>query len=682
VRYIGSDQKTVSAAEAARMMGVDERTIRRYVADGKLAAVTAPSLLGGGKDGTAYRIPVEALPPEAQIAYWQQSAVAELGHRGQEFDLVGYRARNGDEGLAELRRQQRAALAAHGLRREYEEGGRRGYTEALKALAGELGVPQMTLWRWERDYAESGLAGLARKGRADAGQSRSACLLARDYLEYLMCSEHKLTQSYALEKLQKLAKELGETACSRCPYRHASEERNREVASDHQLPACDQVGYGLVVPEKRYAVNRIMQQVPESVLAYARYGSRYWDAHYLQKAVREKPELVNEVWYGDHHMLNLFVVDRDGRVLRPWLTAWMDATTSAIVGWMLTTNPNSDTIAESFARAAVATKGSPFRGLPRIVYIDNGKDYRSKRFEGSQIEEYEIGRLNDDFAGRPMLEALGVGVKHAIPYWAWSKPIERMFGTLDRRWMRDMPGWCGDAPDQRPQEIGSLITFEAFAARCQAEVIDRYNSFAAEDGALTPVEKYQRGTRARTDDPDWATMAMLRSQSTPRTVTTQGVKLGKVRYQDAALAGYAGREVTVLHQRGENLSVTVLYNGRYVCEAERADIYRTIEPDTEKLDRLMAGKAEQRKGVKAHLKQVEQRVGGIHREAYVEEVDEARDQATARVGSTDARRAMAAKDKVDKRLRRRAGQRDEADRRMDEHLMAMGRAIMRQSKEG
>lgn len=281
-----------------------------------------------------------------------------------------------------------------------------------------------------------------------------------------------------------------------------------------------------------------------------------------------------------------------------------------------------------------------------------------------------------------MLEALGVGVRHAIPYWAWSKPIERMFGTIDRRWMRDMPGWCGDAPDQRPQEIGSLITFEAFAEHFQADVIDRYNSFAAEDAALSPIEKYQRGNRARTDDPDWATMAMLRSQSTERTVTTQGVKLGKVRYQDKALAGYVGREVTVLHQRGENLSVTVLYNGRYVCEAERADIYRTIEPDTAKLDRLMADKAEQRKGVKAHLKQVEQRVGGIHREAYVEEVDEARDRTTSRVSSTDARRAMAAKGEVDKRIRRRTGQRDDADRKMDAYLIAKGREMMRQSKEG
>jgi putative transposase len=681
VQYVGSDQKTVSVADAARLMGVTDRWVRMSIESGKIVAVAAPALLGGGANGTTYRIPVDSLPPQAQIAYWQQSAVAELGHGGKEFDYVGYLHRNGEEAIQELRRRQKAALAAHGLRRDHEENGRKGYTDALDALARELGIPQMTLWRWERAYSENGLAGLARKAREDAGQSRSACLLSRDYLEFLMCSEHKLTQAYALEKLQKLAKNLGETACANCPYRHASEARNQEVASGHQLPACDQVGYGLIAPENRYAVNRIMQHVDASALAYARYGSRYWDAKFLQKAVREKPELINEIWFGDHHMLNLFVVDAEGRVFRPWLTAWMDAASSTLVGWMLTTNPNSDTIAESFARGAVATKGSPFRGLPRIVYIDNGKDYRSKRFEGSQLVEYDIGRLNDDFAGRPMLEALGVGVKHAIPYWAWSKPIERMFGTLDRRWMRDMPGWCGDAPEQRPQEIGKLITFEAFAARFKAEVIDNYHIFRGEDG-LTPMERYQRGTRARTDDPDWATMAMLRSQSTRRTVTTQGVRLDGVRYQDRALAGYVGKEVTVLHQRGGNLSVTILHNSRFVCEAERVDAIRMIETDTARLDQLMADKAAQRKGVKAHLKQIQQRVGGIEREAYVEEIDEAGDRALAKFGSVDAQRVMAAKGETVKKAKRRAGQRDEADRRVDEHLVAMGRAMMRGTREG
>ncbi len=54
--------------------------------------------------------------------------------------------------------------------------------------------------------------------------------------------------------------------------------------------------------------------------------------------------------------------------------------------------PNSDTVADSFCRAAVYTKGSDVHGLPRYIYIDNGKDYRSHRFEGETLVETDLGR--------------------------------------------------------------------------------------------------------------------------------------------------------------------------------------------------------------------------------------------------------------------------------------------------
>jgi hypothetical protein len=112
----------------------------------------------------------------------------------------------------------------------------------------------------------------------------------------------------------------------------------------------------------------------------------------------------------------------------------------------------------------------------------------------------------------------------------------------------------------------------------------------------------------------------------------------------------------------------------------------TVETDSAKLDRLMAGKAAQRKGVKARLAHIEQRVGGAVREAYAEEIDEVRDRSLARVGSTTARRAMAAKEAVaqraETRARRRKGELDEADRRLAHHFRAMGDAVLKRTQEG
>ena len=52
-------------------------------------------------------------------------------------------------------------------------------------------------------------------------------------------------------------------------------------------------------------------------------------------AVREKPQTVNEVWFGDHHQFDCFVLDETGKPVRPWLTAWYDAATGCLVGWVL-----------------------------------------------------------------------------------------------------------------------------------------------------------------------------------------------------------------------------------------------------------------------------------------------------------------------------------------------------------
>ncbi|MFR5795823.1 MAG: transposase domain-containing protein [Christensenellales bacterium] len=235
--------------------------------------------------------------------------------------------------------------------------------------------------------------------------------------------------------------------------------------------------------------------------------------------------MTNEVWFGDHHKIDLFVLDENDNLVRPWMTAWMDACSKKFVGWELTLEPNSDTVADSFCRAAVYTKGSDVHGLPRYIYIDNGKDYRSHRFEGETLVETDLGCLNAEFSEKEgLLRALGVGVHHALPYRGWSKDVERAFGTLED-FVREFPGWCGDSPEERPEdngrilrrmkERGELMTFETFA-KCFAEkLLPKYENHIGEDG-LSPDQRYHQAEKARSDTPDWATMAIFKSQSVKR----------------------------------------------------------------------------------------------------------------------------------------------------------------------
>jgi len=690
MQYLGNDRKTVSTRDAARLMGVDIRTIQRYIDSGKLQAEAAASVFGGGAEGTVYRIAVDELPVEAQIEYWQESGLAELGPEGMRFDLAGYRERMGMEAIRELRRKQRAALAARGLRREYDEGRKRGYTEALSQLAAALDIPKGTLYRWEREYAETGLSGLARKERADKDKPRSMCLYAREYMARLMLDSRKPPQSEVMDAVRKRAAELGPEACELCPYRNGTDARAEAMDRGEELPMCREDGTGMLAPESRHAVNRAVKLIPQQVLDFARRGERYWESNHLMACKREKPTEANYGWIGDHHQIDVMVIDRDGNIVRPWITAWEDAMSSAIIGWMLTLEPNSDTILTAFIHGAAKTVGSPFFGLPRWIYVDNGKDYRSRHFMGTVAQEKSLGRLNDEFAHGSLIQDFRIGFQQALPYRARSKNVERAFGTFEKKWTRKFPGWCGSKPSERPEdhpkelkrliETGGLMLFDTFAEVYKREVIDAYNNYRSAEDNMTPIERWQNSPMARLDHPDYATLALYKSHRTERTVSLQGVRVGNTLYWHNAMAGLRKQEVVVLHDRGYNPSVTVLYKGHFLCEAEPIRTIKMFEDDRTKVTEHMAAQGEQRRAVKKEIRQIDQHVRGIYREAFVEEIDAQRDRAMAVLSSTTAQKAMAAKGEVAKKARRRAGEADEGEQRLRARLRAVGTELALQAE--
>ncbi len=79
-------------------------------------------------------------------------------------------------------------------------------------------------------------------------------------------------------------------------------------------------------------------------------------------------------------------------------------------------------------------------------------------------------------------------------------------------------------------------------------------------------------------------------------------------------------------------------------------------------------------------------MGGAVREAYAEEVDEVRDRSLARVGSTTAQRAMAAKEAVAKRAETRAQPQEGRDgrgrRAVGASLPGDGRRVLKRTQEG
>lgn len=670
----------VTTLEAARLTGETDRNIRYKIQHGEYDAVAVDMPCGRG--GKQYMVDITDLPKSAQMRYIAQMEGGNIG----EADIVSYQQRYGDKGVNEVLMRRNAVLEC----RIIEKDGNGNITARKNELAARLGVTLRTIYRWRDAYEARGLAGLMDKiEQSNKGKPKNMCLFAQDVIKANLYSAAKHTNRSAYEKLKKLNTELGCKACERCPHCEGSIVR-REMAlqgAAQEYELCDQAGGGLVIPGSVSALNRYVQTIPADELAYARYGHRYWEAKYMPKAQRTKPEKINECWFGDHHMFDLFVIDDDGRIVRPWMTAWSDATSGAFVGWCITTNPNSTTIAETFVRAVAKSKQSPFYGVPSTIYIDNGKDYRSKRFEGDRETEHVIGRLNEKMVNTSLLQALGVAVIHAQPYKAWSKIIERLFGIIEDRYIRDLPGWCGNSPSQRPQDLtraylekqaerGRLLTIAQFERIMREQIIPAYHNEAF-DKEQSPLEIYESGEKARNDQPDWDVLAMIRTEQTVRKVSYMGIKLRNQWYWDDTLRHMVGQDVTVRYSKDDDLSISVIADNKFICEAALKDKLKLIGENEDKLAAHMQLQHRSAQEVRSGISNAKRAVQVGLRNVYYEPID-VMAAGTGNITTLEYRRAAKAKAarraELAEEVRRNKASEDTANDTVRDMFMAMGRA--------
>jgi len=203
--------------------------------------------------------------------------------------------------------------------------------------------------------------------------------------------------------------------------------------------------------------------------------------------IPQDPEafFAGERWDGDHAVLDLWC-RFDGKVIRPWITAWMDWRTRKVVGWCLSDKPNTSTI---LAALRIALTDESNFGGPDLVWIDNGKDYDSYSLQGQTKKERQKVRrqvnrfrLDESKAGG-VFSQLGIDVHFSIPRNPNGKArIERWFGTLHDRLDKSFPTYAGRSPDTRPEGLKTKLKdgrnipdFEHVHARL-ADFIRGYNA--------------------------------------------------------------------------------------------------------------------------------------------------------------------------------------------------------------
>lgn len=129
----------------------------------------------------------------------------------------------------------------------------------------------------------------------------------------------------------------------------------------------------------------------------------------------------NDYWIADGHRIDVITKSEDGkeRQHRLTLSAFIDARSGIYVGWVLTDNPSSDATLLALRKAIMRY------GVPRYLYVDNGREYLN----------HDIGGMGHRTRTRkvqiklptPILSRLGITMTNALPRNGQAKTIEREF---------------------------------------------------------------------------------------------------------------------------------------------------------------------------------------------------------------------------------------------------------------
>lgn len=193
-------------------------------------------------------------------------------------------------------------------------------------------------------------------------------------------------------------------------------------------------------------------------LTFRRFAENYKKNNYSQwimlregeKAYHDKVEAyierdiskleVGDVLIADGHVLNFQVIDPfSGKPTRATLVGFLDWKSTALVGYEIMMTENTQCIASAL-RNAIINLGM----IPKVVYQDNGRAFKSKYFQNVDFDE-------EGFNG--VYANLGIRSVFAKSYNARAKDIERFFLEFQEEFEKMMPTYIGTSIENRPAHL-------------------------------------------------------------------------------------------------------------------------------------------------------------------------------------------------------------------------------------
>ena len=383
--------------------------------------------------------------------------------------------------------------------------------DARKEAASRLGKKSLstaTIYNWLRDFRANGIHGLEYKQHRDNGAS----------------VVHPTIRQYVIDVLQTQDIALAEV------HRRAEAEARKRELDEEQYPSYDQIRF-------------IAAQLSAAAKRYGAKGSRaYRKTHEL--TTRFEADYPNHIWQCDHHLLDILLVNPvTGKAERPWITAIIDDYSRAIMGFHLSfDHPNSFHIALALFHAM--TKKCDERwvmhGIPDILYVDNGKDFKSQHIFTVCLH-FRIERRSHE------------------PYIARSKgKIERWFRTLKEMFLKYLDGYIGGSPKERPEKVTPKLAIEQLHTKIDSFILDTYHERVHSETKEKPRVRWHTNLKPVRFVENEADLDHLLEDKS-ETVQNDGIKFRGQYYTDTAgtLASQIGKPVRIFFSRNDSSWIRV-----------------------------------------------------------------------------------------------------------------------------
>ena len=374
-------------------------------------------------------------------------------------------------------------------------------------------------------------------------------------------------------------------------YKYVSVNEYRTCLTDKEIKIFmglllhpNRICIGKAIALTKYKLKEQGQSFIPTDITFRRYAKWFKDNNYDkwvlardgEKALSDKVEPyikrdaslldVGDILVADGHKLAFQVINPfTGKPCRATLVGFLDWKSTALVGYEIMLEENTQCIASALRNAIINLDM-----IPKIVYQDNGRAFRSKYFTDDK------GFTELGFYG--LYAKLGIETVFARPYNARSKVIERFFKEFQEGFEKLMPSYVGSSIINKPAYLKRNEKFHSNlhndyipTIEETIKMIDMWlkfkNSQPCTNAPNMTIAEVLENRNKQNIDINMLDDLMLATEV--KTIQRNGIRFLNCDYFDERLYGLRGK-VLIKYNLFDLTNVKVFtQKGEYLCTAER-----------------------------------------------------------------------------------------------------------------